>query len=367
MRVRRVVAAELAAVCAGALVGVPQASADAERGNAVQRGLDVLVREDGFPSAFAAVREPGGRTRHHTASSVGRVPRNGQVRLGSNTKTFTAVVVLQLVGEGRLGLDDQVDRRLPGIGLDGRGITVRDLLQQTSGLGDYDQALLGDLFGALHRHFEPRELVDAGLAEPSGTERGQWGYANTNYVLAGLLAQRVTGRPIGEEITKRVIEKLGLRDTYWPAVGEQRIRGAHPRGHLALKRGDAWQDVSELDTSAAWSAGALVGTPTDLNRFMTGLLGGELLAPEQLTQMRTTVDAPGFDLTGRARYGLGLATLALSCGGEAWTHGGLTPGYAVYNAVTTRGKAATVAVTGLPRDLEDVRHMESALDAALCA
>ena len=111
----------------------------------VQQALDALVREDGFPGALAAVRGKSGRTRDYTAG-VGdvatgeRVPVNGQVRIASNTKMFTATVVLQLVGEGRIGLDEPVETYLPGIvrgeGIDGRDITGRQLLQHTSGLPD---------------------------------------------------------------------------------------------------------------------------------------------------------------------------------------------------------------------------------------
>lgn len=375
-KVRVVVMTLTAAALLNGVAGTQAGASDSTpRDNPLQQRLNTLVHEDKFPGVVAAVQERNGWTRHYTAgvgnlASKTPVPRNGQVRMGSNTKMFTAVVVLQLVGEGKLSLEDTVDKYLPNVvraeGIDGRTITIRQLLQHTSGLADYDQKLMSDLFAALHRYYEPRELVDVALGEKPDAAHGQWSYSNTNFILAGLVVQKVTGRPIGEEITNRVITRIGLRDTYWPGVGEQAIRGRHPHGYLAMKRGDAWTDVSESETSAAWAAGALVGTPADLNTFMTALITGKLLNPEQLTEMQKTIPSPEFDLTGQARYGLGLATFALSCGGFSWTHGGLAVGYSTYNAVTPDGKAATIGITSLPRDITDLQHMQAALDTALC-
>lgn len=334
----------------------------------VQQSLNALA--DDFPGALAAVRGDDGRTRDYTAGVAdtrtgARVPVNGRVRIASNTKVFTATVVLQLVGEGRIELDAPVAKYLPGLVPD--TITVRHALQHTSGLVDYDDKLVKDYAAVQHVHFEPRELLDVVLAEdllfPPGT---RFSYSNANYVLAGLVVQKVTGRPIGEEITKRIITRLGLRDTYWPALGEQTIRGRHPHGYFPDASGELF-DVTEMDPSMGWAAGQLVGTPRDLNRFMKALLDGRLLEPAQLAEMRKTVPAPDFDLTGGATYGLGLATFRLTCGGTAWTHGGDAPGYVTRNAVTGDGRAATVAVTANPTSLAAGRSVEAALDTALCS
>ncbi|MBP2321206.1 D-alanyl-D-alanine carboxypeptidase [Kibdelosporangium banguiense] len=373
-QVRRGIVAALAALTA--LSAVPAATAAAQdngRDDAVRRSLEVLVRDDKFTGALAAVQGRDGRTRNYTVG-VGnrktgeRVPVNGRIRIGSNTKIFTAVVVLQLVGEGRIKLDEPVETYLPGIvrgqAGDGRKITVRQLLQHTSGLPDYVMpAVGGDFVGnypsVQHTYFEPRQLVDYALTQPA-TPAG-WSYSNTNYVVAGLLIQRVTGRPVGEEITNRIIERIGLEDTYWPQLGEQDIHGPHPKGYFTTKSGELL-DVSEQDMSMAWSAGALVSTPSDVNRLLTALLKGKLLRPAQLAEMQKTVDAPAF----KGGYGLGIATFKLSCGGSVWSHGGNTPGYTVVNAATTDGRAATVAVTALPGTMDAVKHLDEALDTALC-
>jgi D-alanyl-D-alanine carboxypeptidase len=126
-------------------------------------------------------------------------------------------------------------------------------------------------------------------------------------------------------------------------------------------------DVTEQDTSMAWAAGQLIGTPRDLNAFLAALLGGKLLESEQLTQMKQMVDAPDFDTKGKARYGLGLAGIPLSCGGVAYAHGGDAPGYVSRNGVTDDGRVATVVVTAPPTELPAAQHIEEALDTALCA
>ncbi|MFD8427485.1 serine hydrolase domain-containing protein [Streptomyces coelicoflavus] len=353
---------------------------DAFRGRtdaAVRKSLKALVKEDGFPGALASLSDPGGRARNYTAGvgnlkTGSKVPTDGQVRIASNTKMFTATVVLQLVGEGRIDLDAPIETYLPGLvrgdGIDGHDITVRQLLQHTSGLADYDEEVVKDyLTKQQHRYFEPRELVEFGLGKKALFAPGSgWSYSNTNYVLAGLLVQKVTGRPVGEEITHRIIEPLGLRHTYWPGVGDQTIKGRHPHGYFATAPNTPYTDVTEQDPSAGWAAGGLVGTPSDLNRFLTALLDGKLLEPEQLKEMKTTVDAPDLDTVGDGHYGLGLATFKLSCGGYAWTHGGNAPGYTTRNAVTEDGRAATIAVTALPTTLPAAEHIEAALDTALC-
>ncbi|GAA4605141.1 serine hydrolase domain-containing protein [Actinoallomurus liliacearum] len=291
------------------------------------------------------------------------------MRIGSNTKTFTAVVVLQLVGEGRIRLDEPIETYLPGLirgdGIDGRHITVRQLLQHTSGLPNYTSLFANGFLPYQHRYFEPRELLDLALAKkadfPPGTK---WEYSNTNYVVAGLLVEKITGRPMAEQITDRVITRIGLRHTYFPGVGDQTIRRPHPEGYAKDDPKAPLTDVTESDPSMGWAAGQMISTPSDVDRFFTALLAGRLLAPAQLKEMRTTVAAP--EMGKGVRYGLGLMSSPLSCGGVAWGHGGDIPGYSTSNAATEDGRAVTIAVTELPTDLAQIGHLNAAVDAALC-
>ncbi|WP_202523436.1 MULTISPECIES: serine hydrolase domain-containing protein [Kitasatospora] len=358
-----------AAVVAGVLA--PGSASAAPRPDATRQRLDALVKADGVPGALATVKGRDGRSRTYTAGvgdavTGAKVPVDGQVRIGSNTKAFTAVVVLQLVAEGRVGLDASVDTYLPGLlrgdGVDGRNITVRQLLQHTSGLPEYvdTEGVLADP----GRYFEPRELLDAALARKAHFAPGaRWEYNNTNYLVAGLIIQKVTGRPLGEEITKRVVDRIGLRHTYFPAPGETTIREAHPKGYLRAADGSL-RDYTKLDPSWGWAAGAMVSTNSDLNAFYGALLGGRLLPAAQLAQMRSTVPA---ELLGPGvRYGLGLISRPLSCGGVAWGHGGALPGYETFGGTTDDGRAASIAVTGFPAGEEVGKHADQAVDEALC-
>ncbi|MFI9117754.1 serine hydrolase domain-containing protein [Streptomyces venezuelae] len=362
-------AAVVAAVMtAGALA--PPAAVAATRPDAVQQGLNALVR-GGQPAALASVQDAGGRARTYTAgvgdlATGAKVPRDGQVRIGSNTKTFTAVVVLQLVGEGRIGLDEWVDTYLPGVvrgkGLDGGKITVRQLLQHTSGIPDYGADISDEEM--LHRYFEPRDLVDVALKHGAEFEPGKkWSYSNTNYVLAGLIVQKVTGRPLAEEIDRRIVRRIGLRHTYFPGQGDRGIREAHPKGYHRMKKGEPLRDVTRLDPSAGWAAGQMISTNSDLNRFFGELIGGDrLLREAQRKQMRTTVPIAGTDF----HYGLGLMKRPLSCGGFYWGHGGDITGYETRGGVTDDGRAANVAVTSIPTEAEAVKGVTGVVDTALC-
>ncbi|MFE6665113.1 serine hydrolase domain-containing protein [Streptomyces sp. NPDC057697] len=345
--------------------------ASAARPDAVQKSLNALVSEDGMPAALASVGDRGGRMRSY-AAGVGdlgtgaKVPVDGQVRAGSNTKAFTAVVVLQLVAEKKVVLDGPVDTYLPGLlrgeGIDGRHITVRQLLQHTSGLPDYvdQRAILGDP----QRYYEPRELLDGALKQKAHFSPGaKWEYSNTNYLVAGLIIQKVTGRPLGEEINRRVVDRIGLRHTYFPTPGDMTIREPHPKGYHRDSADSPWREITELDPSWGWAAGAVISTNSDLNRFYTALLGGKLLPPAQLAQMRTTVPAEAFGPG--VRYGLGLASTPLPCGGSYWGHGGTIPGYITLGGVTEGGRAVNIALTAIPTDTA-AQHARTAVETTLC-
>ncbi|MFC0842910.1 serine hydrolase domain-containing protein [Streptomyces noboritoensis] len=362
------VAVAVGVMTMGALAPLPASAAT--RPDTVQQGLDALVQSDGLPAALASVKDRDGHTRTYTAgvgdvATGSAVPRDGQVRIGSNTKTFTAVVVLQLVGEGKIRLDTPIERYLPGLvrgdGIDGHRITVRQILQQTSGLPDYLKHLDEDV-----RYYQPRELLDLALQEKSHFDPGKkWEYSNTNYVLAGLLVEKVTRHPLAEEVDRRVIQHLGLRHTYFPTPRDATIREPHPHGYYRDASDQPLTDVTEMDPSWAWAAGQIISTNSDLTRFFTAVLDGTLLHPAQLAQMRTTVPA-GAPFADGARYGLGLVSTPLSCGGLYWGHGGSFPGYETRGGATDKGRAANVAVTVQQTDKTPMKHVESVVDTALC-
>jgi D-alanyl-D-alanine carboxypeptidase len=325
----------------------------------VPQQLDQIVHE-GTPGAEAHVNG-----RNHVA---GKAPLNGQVRIGSITKSFVAVATLELVAEKKVELDGPVNRYVPHI-KDER-ITVRQVLQHTSGLPEYVLEIgVPKIADIRDRYFAPHDLLDAALRLPPSFSPGEkYAYSNTNYVVAGLLIQKVTGRPIGEAIQK-VIAEAGLKDTYWPSQGEQRIRGRHAQAYALsdlLDPKSAVVNATEIETSAAWASGAMVSTPADVAKFFKTLLNGGLLAKPQLDEMRKTITVDE-----KSAYGLGLESTKLSCGGVWWGHGGSIHGWASLGGATDGGKNAAVTLTALPGTFGDdpakkFQQVFDVMDTAFC-
>ncbi|MET0424842.1 MAG: serine hydrolase domain-containing protein [Actinoplanes sp.] len=288
------------------------------------------------------------------------VPVGGHFRIGSNTKTFTAVVVLQLAGEGRLRLDDTVDRWLPGVvsgnGNDGRLITIRQLLQHTSGLYNYTNGMTGLSSyeeWLRHRldHHDAADLVALAMKHEPGFAPGtHWDYSNTNYILAGMVVEKVTGRPWGVEVRDRILRPLGLRHTSAP-VDRPSLPQPHAKAYQQWAPGGELTDTTLFNPTAAGAAGGMVSTTADLARFWQALQRGQLLRPAQMAAMHQTVLAETVqeDIPG-ARYGLGIMHLPNRCGGY-WAHGGDVPGVSTANGVSTDGRR--VAVLSLTTQLAD--------------
>jgi D-alanyl-D-alanine carboxypeptidase len=327
-------------VAAGAVAN-PASANPAPRPD-LQRALDAVVAA-GATGALAETRDPLGRWAGVSGVAEldsGRpVPVNGRFRIGSVTKTFVSTVILQLVAERRLSLDDPVERRLPGLVPGGDKITVRQLLNHTSGLFNYTEAmpLDGEEFLKIRfRYYSPRQLVAIATAhEPYFPPGTGWHYSNTNYILAGLTIERVTGRPYGAEIQRRILRPLGLRHTSVPGTSTA-VPGPHSHGYLQI--GSRTVDVTRLKPSWAWAAGEMISTNVDLNRFFAALLGGRLLHPAELAAMKATVPVePGFG------YGLGLYSLDLSCGRTIWGHDGGIHGYVTASMHTADGRRQLTA------------------------
>ncbi|MFH9590152.1 serine hydrolase domain-containing protein [Streptomyces luteogriseus] len=370
----------LVAMAAGLMsTGVPKvAVAGPPEVSPLQRSINSLVSKEKFP-AVTAWADKNGHTVSVVAGSarLGKqvpVPPDGYVRAGSNTKTFTAVVVLQLVAEGKVALDEPIETYLPGLvrgeGIDGHDITVRQLLQHTSGLPNYTEHIGLENFAKIqHTFFHPHDLLKAALAHPAKFPPGtKWEYSNTNYVLAGLLVEHVTSRPIQEQITERVIKKAGLRHTYWPQPGDQRLPEPHAHGYALSDTGSGKViDATTMDPSWGGAAGQMISTPSDLAKFARTLLDGRLLPAQELAEMRKTVDAP---LLPGWRYGLGLFSIPLSCGGVYWGHGGDIDGFETRGGATDDGRSVGLAVTALPGTFGEAEKgalaVMKSVDTAFC-
>lgn len=316
-----------------------------------QAALDDVVAA-GPPGALALVRSDEGTWRGASglADVEAKRPMRADLRFraGSVTKTFVAVVVLQLVAEGRISLGETVSG----------SVRVRDLLAHTSGLAD-----LVDLPGVSERHWRPAELVARALAQRRVFEQpgSRFSYSSTNYAVLGLLVERRTGRPLRQEIRARILRPLRLRRTgfelrrgdvhgYLPSVRDGIVQ-EHPGR-------DAWGD----DASWAWGSGDLVSTAGDLARFYQALLGGRLVRNRLLRTMLT----PAVERPGRLRYGLGVAVVRTPCG-LAYGHTGNVLGTvsAVWNDRSGR-RQVVVAANEFPLGLDADRALRDVLQRAFC-
>ncbi|MGP4113377.1 serine hydrolase domain-containing protein [Streptomyces sp. 4N509B] len=402
---RRVAATVTAAGCAAllcltgpaAVAGEPRhagaAGAAGDGSTGLQRDVDALHRA-GAVGATAVLLTPDGTVAagSGTADLATGAPADpgARFRAGSTLKPFVATVVLQLVGEGELSLDDTVEEWLPGVVTgndnDGGRVTVRQLLQHTSGVPDY---FAPDLLPAVYsaagfhanrlRHYADEELVAGAMRFPPDFDPdAEWSYSNTNYILAGMIIERVTGHSWEREVRDRVIVPLGLTDTELPGddptMTAPFLRGYHTYaedGRRVDTTVDTRVDTTVFNTTAASAGGALVSTPRDLNRFLSALLGGELLEPAELAEMLTVRELPGEP--GARGYGLGLERRELSCGGFSWHHSGLALGYYGENGVTADGGRAVTVVTNSVDAADEAGQdrreaaMVDLVDRALCA
>ncbi|MFJ7269734.1 serine hydrolase domain-containing protein [Streptomyces sp. NPDC099050] len=344
----------------------------------VQRDADAL-RDTGVTGVAVRLDTPRGTV---TARSGVAVAEDGYLRLGSTTKTFVATVVLQLVGEKRLSLDQTIEELLPGVvsgaGNDGRTITLRDLLRHTSGLPEYILDVFPEPSARTYlsnrwRAYAPEELVALAMRhEPSFPAGTRWAYSNTNYVLAGMIIEKVTGRTWEQQVHDRVLRPLGLRHTAtpgrWPFLPHPRTAN-HQQFTANGPLVDTKVSYRPFDSGAD---GSMTGTALDLNRFFSALAAGQLLKPAELAALRGTVPMPpDSGHPEGTRDGLGVFFTPLSCGGGYLGHGGNGFGYEIRAATTTDGRrTVTVSAHSRSADPQVAARQESALrdlvDHALC-
>ncbi|MEV7937308.1 serine hydrolase domain-containing protein [Kitasatospora sp. NPDC088264] len=284
-------------------------------------------------------------------------PTDGRVRIGSSTKTFTATLVLQLVAEGKVGLDTPAAHYLPEFGLDGR-ITVRMLLQHTSGVFNHTGEVYADgtvapgipiPYGTTGREwmdnrfktYRPQELVRLALSRPARFEPGAgWSYSNTNYVLTRLLIEKVTGRPVAEEMRRLVLGPLGLSGTVVPGASPEI---PEPHAHAYYRYEDAGEqrtvDITRQNPSWISSGGDMISTTRDLHTFISALLGGRLLPPPLLAEMCTPhpTGIPNMD------YGLGVFVVTTDDGATVISHNGAAVGHAALMYGTPDGSRTLTA------------------------
>jgi D-alanyl-D-alanine carboxypeptidase len=369
--------AGVALVARSALVSTDRATARPE----LQRILDGLVmgREHVAPGVTAYVSGPrgswAGSAGYSNVETGRRMPVDARMRLESVGKAWTATLVLQLVGEGRMSLDDTVERWLPGLLPYGNRITVRQLLSHTSGLIDNndigrepaeylarvgDPALRARLAQVAQRwaadpelRFPARLWVEFAAALPLLSAPGtRYHYSNIGYEVAGLIAEEVGGMPLARLFEQRIIQPLGLTAAAYDPQGE--INGPHSRGYRVSA------DGGRVDATA-WhggigAEGGIVANAEDEARFLMALMQGKLLRPAESTALKTPASSIGSD------YALGFVVAQSGCAGVDYEHGGAGPGFKT--SVLTSGDGKRVAVLLANGNRENDPAYYARIDAA---
>jgi D-alanyl-D-alanine carboxypeptidase len=335
-------------------------------------GLRKVLRtalSQGAPGAMARIDDNG--TVHRLTEGVadratGRaISTNDRFRVGSVTKTFSAVVLLQLVDEGKLKLDHSVNSYLPGL-LPDNGITVRHVLSHRSGLYDYTNDMFAQTVPGFesvrNKVFGYRDLVKLSLKKPRTNAPGAaYAYSNTNFVVAGMLIEKLTSHPVVAEYQNRIFKPLKLSESFYVHPGTT-IPGRHANGYLTPDAaGAAVVDATKQTVSWAQSAGAIISTAHDLDTFYSALIRGKLMSAAQLTQMRkwTTVNST-------TSYGLGLRRRDLSCGVSVYGHTGTVQGYYTYAFTSKDGKRSLTALANTSNNTAVLNTMYGTLESAFC-
>ncbi|MGQ4379642.1 serine hydrolase domain-containing protein [Streptomyces sp. SAS_267] len=372
----------LAAAClTGAASGPADAgsgSADRDHDRALRNQLEELVHSPGGPPGVIAVLRREGESRIVRAGVAdldsGRPIRvDDHTRIASTAKAFSGAVALRLVDRHALSLDDTIGRRLPSLPRQWRSVTLRQLLNHTSGLPDYTQSpeFLEILTADPRHHFDSRRLLDFVADEPLLFRPGsKYQYSNSDNIAVALMAEAVTGRPYEQLLRGLVYRPLGLRDTSLPQGYEM----PEPYMHgYDVTPPNPPEDVSEaLSASGVWASGGIISTPADLTRFIRGYAGGALISKATLREQRRWIDGasepagPGVNKAGAAIF-----RYSTRCG-VVLGHTGNFPGYTQLIAATPDGRRSLtftlttqVNKTNKPELLERLRTVEESFVCAL--
>ncbi len=297
----------------------------------LQRALDQIRNEHNIVGVSAALVVHGQLVwRGVSGNSFPGAPIASDMYfdIGSAAKNFVAALILKLSEEGLLGLEDPISRWLPSYNyVDGR-VTIRQLLGHTSGISNFtaNQSFWDAVFRSPSRRWLPEEVLSyIGPADfPPGAS---WNYSNTNYTLLGMIAERAAGCSLSTALRRRLLDPLGLTNTFLEA--EEAVPGTIAHGWFDMNGDGRYDDISGIDrtsqTTATWGAGGIVSTAADVARWSCALFEGKVLSAASLSQMLAFRDAsvPPTPIVG---YGLG-ALRAFFSGREYWGHGGDMIGY----------------------------------------
>jgi D-alanyl-D-alanine carboxypeptidase len=290
-------------------------------GQQLQPQVEAQMKAMGVPGAVIFVqsaRAGSWAASLGTSNLATHAPMNQAMhfRIGSITKTFVGTVILQLVDEGKLKLDDPISKYQPEVP-NGKNITVREVLNMSSGLYNYSEddsfenALNTELLGNnMDRVWKPQELLDIAFKHPPYFAPGKGlHYSNTNYILLGLMIEQLTGHPVEDEIQRRILTPLGMSNTSMPALTSSAIPNPYPRGYTFVmpvtQTGQAGStpkgnplDVTMVNPSWGWTAGNMISTVHDLQIWANALATGKLLSAATQKERLRWLSLPGGDPIG---------------------------------------------------------------------
>ncbi|MEW2412655.1 serine hydrolase domain-containing protein [Streptomyces sp. NPDC046866] len=312
---------------------------------AVAKQLDDAVRrvlaDAKVPGVVVAVSAPGKGEYVRSfgvadKASGAPMATDVNVRIGSQTKTFTVTALLELVDRGKVGLDDPIGKYVKGVP-NGDRITLRELAGMRSGLFSYTED--PDFYKALTTHptrpFTPQELLGYAFRHPVMFEpNAKFFYSNTNLILLGLVIEKVTGQKLGDVIHDNVVVPAGLKHTVFPTGAE--FPTPHPQGYTNQTASGKVENSTAWNPSWGWAAGAMISDLPDLRRWAKVLATGELLKPATQAERLKFESADNSPDTG---YGLGIFT------DGGWIgHNGSLPGYEVVAMYLPQAKATMVVM-----------------------
>jgi len=284
----------------------------------LQSVLDADVNRLGVPGIQVAIQDADGSTWYGVSGTIDPhrhipIQQDHILRIGSATKTFTAVVILQLVEEGRLGMDDKLANWFPDFP-NAQTVTVRDLLSHRSGIYEIleNPAVRFSLFFP-KKIWQPQELVDIAVQEKPH-ELGKYYYSNTNYILLGLIAEQITGQEVAMLYRQRIFEPLGLQNTWFVPyeTTPANLISGYDRDLIPLPGLYKLKSNSVSAATAAFTSGAMVSTAEDLLKFYAGLFSDELLSPASLEAMTIFYAASDLGTPQLTGYGRGLFRLEIN-------------------------------------------------------
>lgn len=343
----------LIALIAGLVLALAPLAAQAAKVDpstqALEQSLKRLVKLDGGPpGAIAIVQRAGERRRVVKAGFANLMPTErphptDRMRIASVAKAFSGAVALSLVEEGRLLLDATIGERLPDLPAAWHPVTLRQLLNHTSGVPDYteDPDFAAAFSADPQAQIPPRELLDFVADQPLAFAPGSaYRYSNSDNIIVALMAEAVTGAPYETLLATYVYSRLDMKDTSLPSTSplpEPFIHG------YDVAPGEQPEDISTaISPSGAWASGGIVSTPADLNRFVRGYVGGVLFSKAERTQQfhfrPGESHPPG---PGENTAGLALFKYRTDCG-TVFGHTGSFPGYTQFIAASRDGQSSVV-------------------------